>query len=812
MLTNSHDVAAQSRSKAPFYRAFGDEVDVFRAAARRGLPVLLKGPTGCGKTRFVEAMAHELGRGLITVAGHEDMTSADLVGRFLLKGGETVWVDGPLTRAVRDGAICYLDEVVEARQDTIVVIHPLTDHRRELPIDRLGTTLPAAPGFQLVISYNPGYQSVLKNIKESTRQRFVAIELDFLPADTETEVVAHEAGIDARDCACSGHARQRHQEPGWLTTARSVLHPDVDPRRRPRRGRTQPAQRRPVGHRPSPLRRSGCRPRPRRTRRCRPPPHVTASDPENPDRFRLLATFIAGRSVDIAEAPAGEPAHTNGQVVFVSAGRSVVEQRREMLVQSALLGAGSLDQRLVKALRGRPTVTRRYLALEGRRVLAELAEMVPLAAALVSDGEPATATAEQSLEMARARTTVAEPPEWFGAIRPSRLLAPAAGPGARATTTTCAYSSMPLTNPRPTTTETRSRAGKARYSNCSRRRSSTLRPSRTSSESSSATRGRRVTTHPAASCRLAPFGGRSSRRKCAALPTRIHFTDDGKPGAAIGVGGTLQPEWDVHNDRYRPEWCRVIDFPLTVSADISAAGVPRDDALRRRLSRIGLGPRIFRGRLDGDELDTDALIDLFVDLRSGHSPPEHVYLESRKLARNLGILILLDSSGSATDTDPDGLAVHDHQRRAAATLAVTLEELGDRVAVYAFRSQGRHAVHLPAIKTFGQRFGAVARARLNQLQPSGYTRLGAGIRGAGEILKNEAGTPNRLLVVLSDGFPYDDGYEGRYAEADARRRSRSSARTALPAFAFPSAPPLPPMRSTASSAPPAMPALQPWPI
>ena len=310
------------------------------------------------------------------------MTSADLVGRFLLKGGETVWVDGPLTRAVREGAICYLDEVVEARQDTIVVIHPLTDHRRELPIDRLGTTLPAAPGFQLVISYNPGYQSVLKNIKESTRQRFVAIELDFPPADTETEVVAHEAGIDAETARAlvmlgnairnlDGSPLREVSSTRMLILAGGLV-----------RGRAQPAQRRPVGHRPSPLRRSGCRPRPRRTRRCRPPPHVTASDPENPDRFRLLATFIAGRSVDIAEASVGEPAHTNGQVIFVSAGRSVVEQRREMLVQSALLGAGSLDQRLVKALRGRPTVTRRYLALEGRRVLAELAEKVPLAAAL----------------------------------------------------------------------------------------------------------------------------------------------------------------------------------------------------------------------------------------------------------------------------------------------------------------------------------------------------------------------------------------------------------------------------------------------
>jgi nitric oxide reductase NorQ protein len=190
-----HQDATPAGREAPFYRPAGDEAEVFRAAARGGLPVLLKGPTGCGKTRFVQAMAHQLGRELITVAGHEDMTSADLVGRFLLRGGETAWTDGPLTRAAREGAICYLDEVVEARQDAIVVIHPLADHRRELPLDRLGTTLAAAPGFQLVISYNPGYQSVLKDLKESTRQRFVAIELGFPPADAEAQIVSHEAGI-----------------------------------------------------------------------------------------------------------------------------------------------------------------------------------------------------------------------------------------------------------------------------------------------------------------------------------------------------------------------------------------------------------------------------------------------------------------------------------------------------------------------------------------------------------------------------------------------------------------------------------------
>ncbi|HEX9548139.1 MAG TPA: CbbQ/NirQ/NorQ/GpvN family protein [Acidimicrobiales bacterium] len=180
----------------PFYLAQGNEEQIFAAAYRQGLSVLLKGPTGCGKTRFIETMAHDLGCQLITVACHEDLTAADLVGRYLLQGGETVWVDGPLTRAVKEGAICYLDEIVEARQDTTVVLHPLSDHRRQLPIDRLGITLQAAPGFCLVISYNPGYQSVLKDLKDSTRQRMVAIELDFVPTDIEEKVVAHEASID----------------------------------------------------------------------------------------------------------------------------------------------------------------------------------------------------------------------------------------------------------------------------------------------------------------------------------------------------------------------------------------------------------------------------------------------------------------------------------------------------------------------------------------------------------------------------------------------------------------------------------------
>ena len=194
---NAHvPVDQKGAADAPFYLPQGEEVALFQAAAAHDLPVLLKGPTGCGKTRFVAHMAARLGRKLYTVACHDDLGAADLIGRWLIKGGETVWVDGPLTRAVREGAICYLDEVVEARKDVTVVLHPLTDDRRILPIDRTGEELAAAPGFMLVASYNPGYQNILKTLKPSTRQRFLAIDFDFPAPAEETAIVARESGLD----------------------------------------------------------------------------------------------------------------------------------------------------------------------------------------------------------------------------------------------------------------------------------------------------------------------------------------------------------------------------------------------------------------------------------------------------------------------------------------------------------------------------------------------------------------------------------------------------------------------------------------
>ncbi|HJM74727.1 MAG TPA: CbbQ/NirQ/NorQ/GpvN family protein [Dehalococcoidia bacterium] len=218
MTTKEHTVAEGEGFKSlqveefriksePYYLPIADEVELFNTAYEQHMPVILKGPTGCGKTRFLEHMSWRLhqhlanreeeGVPLITIACHEDLTASDLVGRYLLEGDETRWIDGPLTRAVKVGAICYLDEIVEARKDTTVLIHPLTDYRRLLPIDKRGELLEAAGGFQLVMSYNPGYQSALKDLKHSTRQRFMAIEFDYPGRDQEAEIISRESGCDS---------------------------------------------------------------------------------------------------------------------------------------------------------------------------------------------------------------------------------------------------------------------------------------------------------------------------------------------------------------------------------------------------------------------------------------------------------------------------------------------------------------------------------------------------------------------------------------------------------------------------------------
>jgi nitric oxide reductase NorQ protein len=226
--------------REPYYRPIGDEVKLYEAAYALRLPLVLKGPTGCGKTRFVEFMAWRLAKPLITIACHEDMTASDLVGRYLLDADGTRWQDGPLTTAVRCGAICYLDEIVEARQDTTVVIHPLADARRTLPLEKKGELVPAHPDFHLVISYNPGYQSVAKDLKPSTKQRFGALEFSWPPREAEIEIVAHESGVSPdlaarlvdigmRSRNLKGHGLDEGISTRMLTHAGSLIAQGVDP-------------------------------------------------------------------------------------------------------------------------------------------------------------------------------------------------------------------------------------------------------------------------------------------------------------------------------------------------------------------------------------------------------------------------------------------------------------------------------------------------------------------------------------------------------------------------------------------------------
>ena len=239
-------------TEEPYYLPINDEVELFETAYRENIPVLLKGPTGAGKTRFVEYMSWRLhnrdGRGhaegvpLITVACHEDLTASDLVGRYLLEGDETRWIDGPISRAVKNGAICYLDEIVEARKDTTVLIHPLTDYRRLLPLEKRGELLEAADGFLLVMSYNPGYQSALKDLKHSTRQRFIAIEFDYPPREQEAAIIAKESGVDpiiAGELAKLAEKVRNLKEHGLgegvstrlLVYAGKLIHDGITPRR-----------------------------------------------------------------------------------------------------------------------------------------------------------------------------------------------------------------------------------------------------------------------------------------------------------------------------------------------------------------------------------------------------------------------------------------------------------------------------------------------------------------------------------------------------------------------------------------------------
>ena len=479
----------------------------------------------------------------------------------------------------------------------------------------------------------------------------------------------------------------------------------------------------------------------------------------------ILVSAIAGRGISVGSTEAGAPAWTDGSIVYVDGAAPRQTQLAQLAVQGALLAAGSLDRTVAEQLVRRPGLAARYLSVEGQRALAELAHLLP--PPLLSLVDPALAARTRSpaasLDLARSGEPIPPPPDIFGVIQPRKLLAAA---------------------PR-----NESKAPEGHHVPHSR--------TQTLTELTDDAYEENEDTHDFA---VSPVGGGGGLGKLlqrmfkqvrrlqgggtpgADAPT--HFSRTGSRAgarsvssaavaetveAAFGKGaGILYPEWNVHRRCYQPDWCTVreLDTPSGTPASVQwLAG----RELRRPLARLGFELERVRRQPQGEDIDIDAAIEAHADLGAGITPNEAWYVDTQRQRRDLSVLILLDISGSVAQTSDNGVTVHYQQQQAAAALATVLYEIGDRVALYAFHSQGRSAVHLFPVKRFDEELDSLVTSRLNSLTPGAYSRLGAAIRHASTVLQERSGTSRRLLLLLSDGLAYDHGYEPAYGAADARR-------------------------------------------
>ncbi|HKF76413.1 MAG TPA: VWA domain-containing protein [Candidatus Dormibacteraeota bacterium] len=490
-------------------------------------------------------------------------------------------------------------------------------------------------------------------------------------------------------------------------------------------------------------------------------------------RLNLLGSAISGRAVQVAPSGPGESAWTDGTVIFVRPDASRRDQLEALAVQASLIAAGSLEPGVARRLSGRPTLTRRYLAVEGHRALAANEDLLPRPVRSLIDRH-AAARADSpaaSLALALGREAVADPPSSFGVIRPRRLLpssdgrhavaAPEAGPGrwrddVRREHHVDAETDGPGEFPRFLSSPG---AGRGALGRLLRR---VLRLGREPA-------GGPLGAATSATTRPAPRAGRGATPATGAARTLA-----GMPAA--GRHGRTYPEWDVDRRRYRLNWCTVTE--IDPRPDNGAAlVVPDGPALRRPLARLGLGLDRCHRRPQGDDVDIDAAVEARVHALAGALHDEAVYIESLRRRRDLAVLLLLDISGSSAESANEGTTVHEQQRAVAAMLALALHGLGDRVALYGFYSQGRSAVHLVRVKSFDDDLDTLVMRRLGGLVPGGYTRLGAAIRHGAFLVEDRGGTSRRLLVVLSDGLAYDHGYAGRYGEADSRHALAEARRT-----------------------------------
>lgn len=490
---------------------------------------------------------------------------------------------------------------------------------------------------------------------------------------------------------------------------------------------------------------------------------MTESRPDGLGRYRLLASAVAGRALEVAAADIGESTWTDGSTVFVNPQAAYGDRLVSVVVQAALLGAGSFDATVMASLSKRPALTRRYLAVEGHRALGVHEHLLPIPVRRLLDRGTANRTNSppESLAIARSDAALRDPPDVFGAIRPKSVAVTHLGVDHRS----AVHQQLPRAGGSQSLNELRDDdsgpvidlisspvGGGGAIGKLLKRLFGDARSERGGPP------GAGTPSHW--SLRRAPTAG------IMAISTRTaQVTRDALPDAASGI---TYPEWDCNRRRYKPKWCTV--FEVEPIPDPAVAGPTADShALRRALARLGVELERHHRQLQGDDIDIDAAVEAQMQLRAGIAPDDAVYIDSLRCKRDLSVVLLLDVSGSAGEPSVTGVPVHEHQRTAAGALTMALHELGDRVAVYGFRSQGRTAVHLLPVKRLADDLDALVFQRLGGLVPVAYTRLGAAIRHGTAVLAQQGGTVRRLLIVLSDGFAYDHGYEQAYGEADARR-------------------------------------------
>jgi len=480
-------------------------------------------------------------------------------------------------------------------------------------------------------------------------------------------------------------------------------------------------------------------------------------------RYQLLASAVAGRPVDVSGAASGEPPWTDGATIFVAAEATASEVVQAIAVQAALLACGSLDPRVLAKLARREATTQRYLALEGHRVLAARDLYLPVVARSLADPLTAerTRSADQSLEIAAGPDDVAPPPVVFGAIHPRKVR----------------WGAIPTsTEARPADPPSRQQVLDELADDTGSDASLDLDMFTVSGGGGAIGKLLKRFLGDARSTRggepagddATRWGTRSGRRRSTQASRGEATVDPRRVLEGQEPRPIRYPEWDERHQRYRREWCTVRE--LRAEEDTTSAfPIPDVHALRRPLGRLGMELERKHRQRQGDDIDLDAAVEARVTLVAGGAPDEGLYVDNRRTRRDLSVLVLLDISGSAGEASTTGVTVHEHQRLGAANLTVALHDLGDRVALYGFRSAGRSHVDILPVKRFEAELGETTMRRLAALRPGAYTRLGAAIRHGTMVVDTEGGTARRMLVVVSDGFAYDHGYEADYGEADARR-------------------------------------------